>query len=102
MLADVTVGHEILFFMDGHARYNQNFIVEEDVAKMAFRCSGLIRTFKWIVMPFGLKNVKATYQRVMNFIFHNLIDKKVKVYIDDIVVKSKCKADHWADLELTF
>ena len=39
-------------------------------------------------MPFELKNVGATYQRAMNLIFHDLIGKNMKVYIDDMVVKS--------------
>jgi uncharacterized membrane protein YkvI len=44
--------------------------------------------FGYVVMTFGLKNVGATYQRAMNYIYHDLIGKLVKIYIDDIVVKS--------------
>jgi hypothetical protein len=40
-------------------------------------------------MTFGLKNASATYQRAMNYIFHELIGKIVEIYIDDVVVKSK-------------
>ena len=40
-------------------------------------------------MTFGPKNAGATYQRAMNYIFHDLIDKLVEIYIDDVVVKSK-------------
>ena len=40
-------------------------------------------------MPFGLKNVGATYQRAVNVIFHDLIGHVTEVYIDDIVVRSK-------------
>lgn len=86
MLVDVAAGHDILCFMDGHTSYNQTFIAEEDVAKTTFRCPRSIRTFEWIVMPFGLKNVGATYQRAINFIFHCLIGIMLEVYIDDIVV----------------
>ncbi len=64
-------------------------IAEDDVPKTAFRCPGPIRIFEWLVIPFGLKNAGATYQRAMNLIFHNLIGKSIEVYIDDIVVKSK-------------
>ena len=39
-------------------------------------------------MTFGLKNAGATYQRAMNFIFHEFIGKLVEIYIDDVVVKS--------------
>lgn len=60
------------------------------------------QAFEWIRMQFDLKNARATYQRMMNFIFHDLISKILEVYIDDIVVKSKLKTDHWTDLELAF
>ncbi|KAL6325925.1 hypothetical protein AAG906_038416 [Vitis piasezkii] len=46
------------------------------------------------VMSFGLKNVGATYQRLMKKIFKPLIDRTVEVYIDDIVVKSKTRVKH--------
>ena len=59
--------------MDGHLGYNQIYIVEEDVPKIAFRCPGAIGTFEWVVMPFELKNVGVTYQRAMNLIFHDMI-----------------------------
>ena len=45
--------------------------------------------FEWVVMTFRLKNASATYQRAMNYIFHELIGKIVEIYIDDVVVKSK-------------
>jgi hypothetical protein len=54
--------------------------------------------FEWIVMTFGLKNVGATYQRAMNFIFHEYIDTLVEIYIDDVVVKSRDITKHLADL----
>ena len=58
--------------------------------------------FCYVTMPFGLKNVGATYQRCMLKCFRDLIGQIVEAYIDDIVVKSKW-ADHLiADLEQTF
>ena len=53
-------------------------------------------------MPFGLKNVGATYQRVMTSTFHDFIHKIVEVYVDDILVKSKKKEDHVKDLRVAF
>jgi hypothetical protein len=38
-------------------------------------------------MTFWLKNAGATYQRAMNYIFHELIGKIVEIYIDDVVIK---------------
>ena len=53
-------------------------------------------------MPFGLKNAKATYQRVKTAIFHDLIHKILEDYVDDILVKSHDFMDHLADLEKVF
>ena len=53
------------------------FMVEEDIAKTTFRCPGVIGLFEWVVLTFGLKNASATYQRVMNYIFHKLIGRVV-------------------------
>ncbi|XP_062021144.1 uncharacterized protein LOC133737640 [Rosa rugosa] len=102
LLVDRAARHEILSFMDGHAGYNQIFVAEEDVHKTAFRCPGALGTYEWVVMPFGLKNAGATYQRAMNMIFHDLIGRTVEVYIDDVVVKSGKKVNHIADLRQAF
>jgi len=51
---------------------------------------------------FGLKNVGATYQRAMNSMFHDFIDKFMQVYVDDIVIKSSSKDDHLEHLRLSF
>ncbi|CAL8989484.1 unnamed protein product [Prunus brigantina] len=102
LLVDGAAKHELLSFMDGHAGYNQIFIAEEDIHKTAFRCPGAIGTYEWVVMPFGLKNAGATYQRAMNLIFHDLIGRTVEVYIDDVVVKSPFKADHPEHLRQAF
>ena len=50
-------------------------------------------------MPFGLKNRGATYQNVMNLIFHDLIGRSMEVYIDDVVVKSADFSQYLPDLE---
>jgi hypothetical protein len=88
LLVDEASEYKVLSFMDGHSSYNQIFIAESNVHKTAFRCPESIGTFEWVVMPFGLKNVGATYQRAMNSIFHDMIGKYMEMYIDDIVVKS--------------
>ena len=46
------------------------------------------------VMSFGLKNARATYQRLMNGMFKDLIGKSMKVYVDDMLVKSKTDGNH--------
>lgn len=50
-------------------------------------------------MPYGLKNVGATYQRAMNQIFNDFIGRTMEVYIDDIVVKLIAFDQHLLDLE---
>nr|AAM74447.1 Putative retroelement [Oryza sativa Japonica Group] len=101
-LVDATSGHKILSFMDGNAGYNQIIMAEEDIHKTSFRCPGAIGLFEWVVMTFGLKSAGATYQRAMNYIYHDLIGWLVEVYIDDVVVKSKEIEDHIANLRKVF
>nr|KYP34903.1 Retrotransposable element Tf2 [Cajanus cajan] len=101
-MIDVVAGNEILSLLDGYSGYNQIYIAKNDVSKTAFRCPGALGTYEWVVMPFGLKNAGATYQRAMNLIFHDLIEKFMQVYIDDIVIGSKRKVDHIQHLKLSF
>ena len=53
-------------------------------------------------MPFGLKNVGATYQRLVNQMFNKQIGRNVKVYVDDMLIKSKEEEDHLNDLKEMF
>jgi len=101
MLVDAASGHKVIIFMDGNARYNQIFMAEEDIHKTAFRCLGALGLYEWVVMTFGLKNASATYQRAMNYIFHELNRKIVEIYIDDVVVKSKDYQERLEDLKKT-
>ena len=58
--------------------------------------------YHYTVMPFGLKNARATYQRMMTRMFRDKIGCTVEVYIDDMVVKSKQKGRHIKDLQGAF
>ena len=58
-LVDSTAGHELLTFMDAFSGYNQIRMNEENQEKTAFVTSQGLYCYK--VMPFGLKNVGATY-----------------------------------------
>ena len=53
-------------------------------------------------MPFGLKNTGATYQRLVNHMFHPQIGQNVEVYVYDMLVKSLDKKKHLDDLQETF
>ncbi|KAM2517434.1 hypothetical protein PS1_032329 [Malus domestica] len=98
---DAVAKHKVLSFMDGNAGYNQIKMAPEDIHKTTFRCPGYVGAYEYLVMPFGLKNAGATYQRAMNAIFHDLIGQSMEVYIDDIVVKSKTEEQHLEDLKQT-
>ncbi|GMP49154.1 hypothetical protein CsSME_00016227 [Camellia sinensis var. sinensis] len=99
-LVDTTSGHQMFSFMDGFSGYNQIKMAEEDAEKTAFRTP--LGNFFYSVMPFGLKNAGATYQRAMTAIFHDMIHHEVEDYVDDLVVKSKKEEDHLRDLEKVF
>ena len=53
-------------------------------------------------MPFGLKNVGATYQKLVNHMFRPQIGRNVEVYVDDMLVKSAKETKHLVDLQETF
>ena len=53
-------------------------------------------------MPFGLKNVGATYQRLVNHMFRLQIGQNVEIYVDDMLVKSQDEGKHLDDLQETF
>ena len=67
-LVDSTTGHKLLTFMDAFSGYNQIQMAEEDQEKMAFITSQGLYCYR--VMPFGLKNAGATYQRLVNQMFN--------------------------------
>ena len=102
MLVDSIANNELLSFMDSFSRYNQIIIVVEDISKTAFRCPGSLGTFEWLVMPFGLKNAGATYQRAMNAIFHDMLGYHMEIYIGGFVVKSKKATKHVNHLTKSF
>ena len=97
---DSTARHQLLSFMDAFSGYNQIRMHEDDQEKTSFVTSqGL---FYYRVMPFGLKNVGATYQRLMNRIFASQIRRNVQVYVGNMLVKSRREEDHLEDLRETF
>jgi hypothetical protein len=55
MLINNASRHRVISFLDGNAGYNQIFVVEDNISKMAFRCPSFISLFEWVVMTFGLK-----------------------------------------------
>ena len=58
--------------------------------------------YHYNVMPFGLKNVGSTYQRMMTRIFEPQLGKNIEVHTDDMVVKNKVESEHVNSLRNIF
>ncbi|RDX93644.1 Retrovirus-related Pol polyprotein from transposon 17.6, partial [Mucuna pruriens] len=94
-LVEGASGFALLSFMDAYSGYNQIKMHPQDEAKIAFITDSRIYCYK--VMPLGLKNTGATYQRLMDKIFEEII-----VYVDDMVVKSTTAANQYKALGRVF
>ena len=99
-LVDATVGHPRMRFLDVFQGYHQILLALDDQEKITFVTP--IGNYHYKVMPFDLKNARSTYQRMMTKIFEPQLGKNIKVYIDDMVVKSKVVSKHVGDLENIF
>lgn len=99
-LVDGVSGYNVLSFLDAYSGYNQIPMYQPDSEKTAFITKR--STYCYTVMPFGLKNAGATYQWLMGKAFHNQIGRCMKVYVDDMVVRSRSVEDHIRDLEEVF
>ena len=99
-LVDSTAGHKLLSFMDAFSGYNQIRMDKVDQEKTSFITSQGLLCYK--VMPFGLKNARATYQRLVNHMFCPQIRRNVEVYVDNMLVKSLDEEKHPDNLQETF
>ena len=99
-LVDSTSGHARMSFLDAYRGYHQIALHEPDREKTAFITPRGV--FCYRVMPFGLKNAGATYQRMVTKMFSPVLGKTMDAYIDDMVVKSREESDHIRDLTEVF
>ena len=99
-LVDATVGYPRMIFLDVFQGYHQLLLALDDQEKTTFVTP--IGNYHYKVMPFGLKNARSTYQRMMTKIFEPQLGKNVEVYIDDMVVKIKLVSEHVGDLTSIF
>ncbi|RDX94653.1 hypothetical protein CR513_22934, partial [Mucuna pruriens] len=90
-LVDGASGFALLSLMDTYSGYNQIRLHPREKAKIAFITDS--GAFYYKMMPFGLKNVGATYHCLMDKIFEEIIGTNVEVYVDDMVVKSMTAAE---------
>ena len=99
-IVDASTGHGMLSFLDAFSGYHQILMHPPDAEKTSFITPHGLYCYN--VMPFGLKNARATYQRLVTKIFRPLLGRTMEVYIDDMLVKSKQRPDHAAHLQQTF
>lgn len=99
-LIDFTMGHQLISMLDACKGYYQIPLAWEDQDKVSFIIED--DTFYYTVMPFRLKNTGATYQRLMDKVLAQQLGQNVKVYVNDILIKSLQVKDLIGDLEETF
>lgn len=97
-----SVGRKIQYFstIDLFSGYHQISMAIEDRDKTCF--TTMFGNYNFKVMPFGLCNAPATFQREMNRIFFPLIGKCMFVYLDDLVIFSRNLQQHFQDLSTVF
>ncbi|GKV50632.1 hypothetical protein SLEP1_g57332 [Rubroshorea leprosula] len=99
-LEEAASGNERLSLLDAYSGYHQVPMDPEDEEKTSFYAGDEI--YCYVMMPFGLKNAGATYQKMVTIVFRAQIGRNLEVYVDDIMVKSLKADDHLTDLEETF
>ncbi|KAF5472223.1 hypothetical protein F2P56_008960 [Juglans regia] len=87
IIVDATIEQKSLSFMEAYSEFNQIRMNKANEEKTAFITDRWHYCYR--VLPFGLKNTGATYQRLVNQMFKHQIRKTIEVYVDDQLVKSK-------------
>src|ERR1043165_2693920 len=100
LLIDRMTGHEMVSMTDLAVGYNHILMHPPDKEKTAFTTEWV--NYCYTVMPFGLKNAGATYQRMATTVFHDLIHNEIEVYVDDMVIKTRTADEHVVALEKVF
>ena len=99
-IVDASVGHDMLSFLDAFSGYHQIPMHPPDAEKTSFITPHELNCYN--VMPFGLKNAGATYQRLVTKVFRPLLGSTMEVCIDNMLVKSKQRPDHVTHLQQAF
>ena len=94
------VGSALMSFLHGFLGYNQILVHPNDRLKRTFRTKW--GTYAYQNIPFGLINIGATFQHVMDIAFKGMINKSVVIYLDDITTFSKDRNNHLSDLKHIF
>ena len=99
-LVDSASGCKMLSFLDAFSGYNQIKMHPRDECKTTFMTETCSYCYK--VMPFGLKNAGAIYQRLMDKVLSPMLGRNVQACVDDMVVTSHERGQHTVDLEELF
>jgi hypothetical protein len=99
-IVDSTTGCETLSFLDAYSGYHQIKMKESDQLATSFITP--FGMYCYVTMPFGLRNIGATYQRCMQHIFGEHIRPTIEAYVDDIIVKTKKVSNLINDLDVAF
>ncbi|PKA47437.1 RNA-directed DNA polymerase like [Apostasia shenzhenica] len=98
-LVDSLAGYSVMSFVDAFSGYHQIRMAKDDEEHTSFITDQ--ETFCYKVMPFGLKNAGATYQRMIDTVFKNQRGRNIEAYVDDVLIKSVCAKQHLEDLRET-
>jgi hypothetical protein len=99
-IVDSTAGCELVCFLDAYYGYHEIKMKESDELVTSFITP--FGMFCHVTMPFGLRNVGATYQQCMQHVFGDHIGRTVEAYVDDTVVKTWKADDLVNDLRIAF
>ena len=99
-IVDAVASLQLLSFLDAYSGYNQIPMFPPYSANTTFITP--MGMYRYNVMSFGLKNAKATYQRMMSRILEHLLGITMEAYIDDMLVKSKSREDYMAHFREAF
>jgi hypothetical protein len=98
-IVDSAAGCKVMS-LDCFSGYHQIYMKEEDKASTSFITP--FGTYCFVRMPEGLKNDGSTFSRLTKTVLESQVGRNIFTYVDDIVVASKNKEDHLADLAETF
>jgi hypothetical protein len=99
-IVDSAAGCEVMSLLDFFFGYHQIYMKEEDKASTSFITP--FDTYCFIRMPEGLKNAGSTFSRLTKMVLESQVGRNIFTYVDNIVVASRSKEDHLADLAETF
>jgi hypothetical protein len=99
-IVDSAVGYEVMSLLDCFLGYHQIYMKEEDKASTSFITP--FGTYCFVRIPEGLKNAGSTFSRLTKRVLESQVGRNIFTYVDDIVVASKSKEDHLANLTETF